>query len=205
MAAMDESDHGKLYPLLVLNSILLPLQGFFNVFIYVRPSWGSGGCCGGGGWFLLGFFWASDFHAIQIFDSLTIRLLNLLQLFNLLFSDDIEDGLEWLGLEHHILDEVNVEVVEVHLANRVGKLVLQLVNLVLQRPHLSDGFLHNLPEVGLVLCQGDQLGLHLCADSLNDSLDFFGKVEVEPEHLVEDESPLLQIQHDMVTHLVLLL
>lgn len=34
-----ESDQGKLYPLLVLNSILLPLQGFFNVFIYVRPSY----------------------------------------------------------------------------------------------------------------------------------------------------------------------
>lgn len=29
----------KVYPLLVLNSILLPLQGFFNVFIYVRPNY----------------------------------------------------------------------------------------------------------------------------------------------------------------------
>ncbi len=35
----DESDQGRVYPLLVLNSILLPLQGFFNVFIYVRPSY----------------------------------------------------------------------------------------------------------------------------------------------------------------------
>ena len=34
-----ESDQGSIYPLLVLNSILLPLQGFFNVFIYVRPSY----------------------------------------------------------------------------------------------------------------------------------------------------------------------
>ncbi len=33
------SDQGRVYPLLVLNSILLPLQGFFNVFIYVRPSY----------------------------------------------------------------------------------------------------------------------------------------------------------------------
>ncbi len=33
-----KADQGRLYPLLVLNSILLPLQGFINVFIYVRPS-----------------------------------------------------------------------------------------------------------------------------------------------------------------------
>lgn len=30
-------DQGKIYPLLVLNSMLLPLQGFFNVFIYIKP------------------------------------------------------------------------------------------------------------------------------------------------------------------------
>jgi len=30
-------DLRKLYPLLVLNSMLLPLQGLFNVFIYVKP------------------------------------------------------------------------------------------------------------------------------------------------------------------------
>merc|ERR1711970_200571 len=100
------------------------------------------------------------------------------------------------------LDEVNVEVVEVHLANGVGKLALQLVDFILQRPHFPDGFLDNFSKVSLVLGQGDQLGLHLCADGLNDSLDFFRKVEVEPEHLVEDESPLLQVQHDVVTHLV---
>jgi len=35
----DESDKAKLYPLLVLNSLLAPLQGFFNVFIYVRPTY----------------------------------------------------------------------------------------------------------------------------------------------------------------------
>lgn len=29
----------QVYPLLVLNSILMPLQGFFNVFIYVRPTY----------------------------------------------------------------------------------------------------------------------------------------------------------------------
>merc|ERR1719370_1030016 len=73
---------------------------------------------------------------------------------------------------------------------------------ILQRPHFPDGFLDNFPKVSLVLGQGDQLRLHLCADGLNDSLDFFRKVEVEPEHLVEDESPLLQVQHDVVTHLV---
>ena len=33
-----EEDQGRLYPLLVVNSVVLPLQGFFNVFIYVKPS-----------------------------------------------------------------------------------------------------------------------------------------------------------------------
>ena len=37
--ANGEEDLRKIYPLLVLNSMLLPLQGFFNVFIYVRPSY----------------------------------------------------------------------------------------------------------------------------------------------------------------------
>jgi len=36
---MDQSDKPKLYPLLVLSAILVPLQGFFNVFIYVRPTY----------------------------------------------------------------------------------------------------------------------------------------------------------------------
>jgi len=36
---IDESDQSRLFPLLVLNSLLLPLQGFSNVFIYVRPSY----------------------------------------------------------------------------------------------------------------------------------------------------------------------
>ena len=39
LSLINESDHGKFYPLLVFNSILLPLQGFFNVFIYVKPSY----------------------------------------------------------------------------------------------------------------------------------------------------------------------
>jgi len=37
--AYNEEDQGSLYPLLILNSMLLPLQGFFNVFIYVKPSY----------------------------------------------------------------------------------------------------------------------------------------------------------------------
>jgi hypothetical protein len=32
-------DQERLYPLLILNALLLPLQGFFNVFIYVRPTY----------------------------------------------------------------------------------------------------------------------------------------------------------------------
>jgi len=35
----DQDDQTKIYPLLVLNAILLPLPGFFNVFIYVRPTY----------------------------------------------------------------------------------------------------------------------------------------------------------------------
>jgi len=35
----DGSDKPELYPLLVLNSLLVPLQGFFNGFIYVRPAY----------------------------------------------------------------------------------------------------------------------------------------------------------------------
>ena len=35
----DVEDKGRIYPLLVLNALLVPLQGFFNVCIYVRPSY----------------------------------------------------------------------------------------------------------------------------------------------------------------------
>ena len=35
----DIKDKSRLYPLLVVQSLLAPLQGFFNVFIYVRPSY----------------------------------------------------------------------------------------------------------------------------------------------------------------------
>ena len=55
---------------------------------------------------------------------------------NLSVSDVIEDGLQGLGLQHHVLDEVHVEVVEVHLADGVSELVLELVHLVLKGPHL---------------------------------------------------------------------
>jgi hypothetical protein len=37
--SFDQSDQGRLYPLLVLHSMLLPLQGFFNIFIYVKPNY----------------------------------------------------------------------------------------------------------------------------------------------------------------------
>lgn len=32
-----KEDQGEIYPLLVLNSMVLPLQGFFNVYVYLRP------------------------------------------------------------------------------------------------------------------------------------------------------------------------
>merc|ERR1711979_162730 len=47
------------------------------------------GCCGGSSRFFLGLFWAGHFHAIEILDSLTISLLDLLQLCDLFFTDDI--------------------------------------------------------------------------------------------------------------------
>lgn len=37
MVATGEENLQQVYPLLVLNAMLLPLQGFFNVFVYVRP------------------------------------------------------------------------------------------------------------------------------------------------------------------------
>ena len=37
--AFEEDDQGRIYPLLVMNAMLMPLQGFFNVFIYVRPTY----------------------------------------------------------------------------------------------------------------------------------------------------------------------
>jgi len=39
MVKLGEENLQQVYPLLVLNAILLPLQGFFNVFIYVRPNY----------------------------------------------------------------------------------------------------------------------------------------------------------------------
>ncbi len=39
MIPIGEENLQQMYPLLVLNSILMPLQGFFNVFIYIRPTY----------------------------------------------------------------------------------------------------------------------------------------------------------------------
>ncbi len=39
MTPLGDENIAQMYPLLVMNSILLPLQGFFNVFINVRPSY----------------------------------------------------------------------------------------------------------------------------------------------------------------------
>ncbi len=36
---LEEDDQKTIYPLLVINAMLMPLQGFFNVFIYVRPTY----------------------------------------------------------------------------------------------------------------------------------------------------------------------
>lgn len=39
LTQIGEENLAKMYPLLLANAILLPLQGFFNVFIYVRPTY----------------------------------------------------------------------------------------------------------------------------------------------------------------------
>ena len=39
MVLLGEENLQQMYPLLVMNAILLPLQGFFNVFIYIRPTY----------------------------------------------------------------------------------------------------------------------------------------------------------------------
>jgi len=39
MYSTGVDDQNILYPLAVLNAMLLPLQGFFNVFIYIRPTY----------------------------------------------------------------------------------------------------------------------------------------------------------------------
>eukprot|EP00980_Cylindrotheca_fusiformis_P003717 scaffold823_cov86-Cylindrotheca_fusiformis.AAC.4 len=38
-AGYDYSNEHEIYSLLVLNSLLLPLQGFFNMFVYTRPNY----------------------------------------------------------------------------------------------------------------------------------------------------------------------
>ena len=47
---------------------------------------------------------------------------HLCQLGVLSYSDVVQDGLEGLGLEHHVLDEVHVQVVEVQGADGLGEL-----------------------------------------------------------------------------------
>lgn len=42
-----------------------------------------------------------------------------------------------------------------------------MTDLVLESPHLPDGRLDDLAEVGLILCQRDQLRLHFSADGLS--------------------------------------
>ncbi len=47
------------------------------------------------------------------------------KLYLLSVSDVVEYGLEGLGLEHHVLDEVHVQVLQVHLAWAVIRLCYQ--------------------------------------------------------------------------------
>merc|ERR1712108_102313 len=59
----------------------------------------------------------SHLHRLQVLDLVRVQLLHVLQLRNLPVADAVEHGLEGLGLEHHVLDEVNIKVVQVHRAD----------------------------------------------------------------------------------------
>ena len=65
-------------------------------------------------------------------------LLNMHLTHNLPVADTVEHRLEGLGLEHHVLNEVNIKVVQVHRANGLCELGLQLVNFILESPHLPN-------------------------------------------------------------------
>ena len=51
-----------------------------------------------------------------------------------------------------------------------------------------------LAEVCLLLSERDELRPHLRPDGLDDGLDLLADVEVEAEHLVPDQRPLLDVQ-----------
>merc|ERR1712184_154469 len=105
----------------------------------------------------------------------------------------------WRGLALSIISSMkSVEVVEVHFANGVSKLVLELIHFVLQSPHFPNGSLDDFTKVGLLLSHWDQLWLHLCPDSLNKCLYLFRNVVVKLEHLVEDEGPFLKVEHKVI-------
>ena len=65
-------------------------------------------------------------------------------------SDVVQNGLEGLSFEHHILDEVHIQVVQVEGADGLRELGLELIHLVLQGPHLSHGCLHELRVGGQI-------------------------------------------------------
>ena len=57
-----------------------------------------------------------------------------------------------------------------------------------------------LAEVCLLLSERDELRPHLRPDGLDDGLDLLADVEVEPEHLVPDQTPLLQVEVHALHH-----
>ena len=57
-----------------------------------------------------------------------------------------------------------------------------------------------LSEVCLLLSERDELRPHLCPDGLDDGLDLLADVEVEPEHLVPHQTPLLQVEVHALHH-----
>ena len=62
-------------------------------------------------------------------------------------SDLQQDDLERLRLEHDVLDDVVGQAVDVDLGQaRLAELLLDVGDLVFQRPHLADRLLHDLLE-----------------------------------------------------------
>merc|ERR1711971_1208433 len=143
----------------------------------------------GWGWGRLG--WPFDFQRLQGTNSLTIFGLNTLHSFLLPQSDGHKDALKGFGLKHHILDKVVGQLSDVDATNTLGKLGLDLLNLILQRPQLHDASFQNLAMVRLFFSQGNEVRFHFCLDGLDNDTTFLLDVSMVPVQFGQDQVPFL--------------
>merc|ERR1719460_1898067 len=102
--------------------------------------------------------WTSHLHHLQVLDLVRVQLLHLLQLCNLPVTDAVEHGLEGLGLEHHVLDEVNIKVVQVHCRIDSANLVCSS-STSYSRAHISlMAFFTTLPKFDFSSARGINSG-----------------------------------------------